>query len=563
MEKVLQVSKRACPFLANTSTSAIRQLAQSNQLRSAVRGCPVMHQAMQYSTHEKPHSTVKASAKPNASSSNGEASAPDTQAHASVKAHAKDVRAKPRSPLKANLASQVEKDCPYERHFDNELEGKRADKSYRYFNNVNRLAREFPKAHLADPKRKVTVWCANDYLGMGSHPRVLEAAHRTLDDYGHGAGGTRNIAGHNKHAVQLEDTLAKLHRMEGALVFGSCFIANDAVLSLLGKRLPGLVYFSDEMNHASMIMGIRNSRATKEIFRHNDLADLEQKLARYPRNTPKIIAFESVYSMSGTVAPIEAICDLADKYGALTFLDEVHAVGMYGPHGAGVAEHLDFEYHASDGKAPLKGRTVPVTDRVSIITGTLGKSFGSVGGYVAGSASFIDWVRSYAPGFIFTTTLPPSVMAGANAAVEELMESNKYRHAQQRNVRYLKKQLAQRGIPVSPNPSHICAVYVGDALLAKQASDRLLEEYGIYVQAINFPTVAKGDERLRCTPTPGHTPELCDQLVDALDHIFTDLNMKRVADWQAKGKFVDPVPAPLWTDEQLNVQRRTVETCEA
>lgn len=556
MEKVLQISKRVCPFLPNMPTSAIRQLAQSNQLRSAVCGCPLMHQAMQYSTQNKLNSHPRAEK----SLSQADSSVQNTLQTSHSQKAAKKVCSN--LPLKAKLAVKEEY-CPYDRLFDRELEEKRADKSYRSFNNINRLANEFPFAHLADSKQKIIVWCANDYLGMANHPRVLEAAHLALNNYGLGAGGTRNIAGHNKHAVQLENTIAKLHRKDGALVFSSCFIANDAVLSLLGKRFPGLVYFSDEMNHASMIQGISRSRAAKEIFKHNDLADLEQRLARYPRSTPKIIAFESVYSMSGTIAPVEAICDLADKYGALTFLDEVHAVGMYGPHGAGVAEHLDFDYHASNGEVPLQGRSAPVTDRVSIISGTLGKSYGSVGGYVAGSARFVDWVRSYAPGFIFTTALPPSVMAGANAAIEVLMESNQYRYAQQCNVRYLKKQLAERGIPVSPNPSHICAVFVGDALLATQASDRLLDECGIYVQAINFPTVAKGDERLRCTPTPGHTPELCDQLVEGLDSIFNELNLKRVADWQAQGKFVDPVPAPLWTDKQLSLCRRGAETIEA
>lgn len=548
MDKLLQISKRACPFMKSASPNTLRQLAQSNKLHATVSGCPVMH-AMKFQTEAVKPGTKADDLKP-----------PGFEQEPPMKTQSAPTRARPSSARKpvsraksANSASSGASesfacnDTPYERLFASDLAKKREDSSYRYFNNVNRLANEFPRAHLSDKARKVTVWCANDYLGMGSHPAVLEAAHTTLDQYGAGAGGTRNIAGHNRHAVQLEQTIAELHQKGGALVFSSCFVANDAVLTLLGRKFPGLVYFSDEMNHASMIQGIRNSRANKEIFRHNDLHDLEQRLKKYPKSHPKVIAFESVYSMSGSIAPIEAICDLAEKYGALTFLDEVHAVGMYGPHGAGVAEHLDYQENLRY-ENPTNKRLV--TDRVDIFTGTLGKAYGSVGGYVAGSANFIDWVRSYAPGFIFTTTLPPSVMAAADAAIRVTMSSNELRRKQQNAMRYLKSEMAKRGLPVIPNPSHICPVFVGDASLAKQASDLLLRDHNIYVQAINFPTVAKGDERLRVTPTPGHTEELCDQLVVALDKVFTQLNLKRVADWQKEGKLLED-PAPLWTDEQL------------
>jgi 5-aminolevulinate synthase len=301
----------------------------------------------------------------------------------------------------------------YNAFYNAELQKKHHDKSYRYFNNINRLAQEFPRAHTASREEKVTVWCSNDYLGMGRNPEVLSTMHKTLDTYGAGAGGTRNISGHNQHAVGLENTLAKLHGKEGALVFSSCFVANDATLATLGSKMPECVILSDSLNHASMIQGIRHSGAKKMVFKHNDLIDLETKLASLPLHVPKIIAFESVYSMCGSIAPIEQICDLAEKYGAITFLDEVHAVGMYGPHGAGVAEHLDYEVYASQDTANPLSTKGTVMDRIDIITGTLGKAYGCVGGYIAASAALVDTIRSLAPGFIFTTSLPMLIaMAG-------------------------------------------------------------------------------------------------------------------------------------------------------
>lgn len=444
----------------------------------------------------------------------------------------------------------------YDGFYQNELDKKHKDKSYRYFNNINRLAKEFPKAHMATQEDRVTVWCSNDYLGMGRNKHVLKTMHETLDTYGAGAGGTRNISGHNQHAVALEKTLAELHGKEGALVFSSCYVANDATLATLGSKLPDCVILSDSMNHASMIQGIRHSGAKKMVFKHNDLADLENKLASLPPEQPKIIAFESVYSMCGSVAPIEAICDLADKYGALTFLDEVHAVGMYGPRGAGVAEHLDYDVYANPHrtKASQKGT---VMDRVDIITGTLGKAYGCVGGYIAGSAPLVDAIRSLAPGFIFTTSLPPATMAGARTAIEYQARFQGDRRLQQLHTRALKDDLTGRGIPVIPNPSHIVPLLVGDAETAKEASDMLLNDYDIYVQSINYPTVPRGEERLRITPTPGHTADLRAELVDALDNVWNRLRIKRVADWEAQGGFIgvgvqDAQPVePLWTDAQL------------
>lgn len=441
----------------------------------------------------------------------------------------------------------------YDGFYNAELDKKHKDKSYRYFNNINRLAKEFPRAHMQNAEERVTVWCSNDYLGMGRNPQVLKKMHETLDMYGAGAGGTRNISGHNQHAMGLEATVAKLHAKEAALVFSSCYVANDATLATLGSKLPGCVILSDSSNHASMIQGIRHSGAKKVVFKHNNVADLEAKLAAIPPDTPKIIAFESVYSMCGSIGPIEEICDLAEKYGAITFLDEVHAVGMYGSRGAGVAEHLDYEAH----KAGRPEGTI--MDRIDIITGTLGKAYGCVGGYIAGSAKMVDTIRSLAPGFIFTTSLPPATMAGAQAAIEYQMAYQGDRRLQQLHTRAVKEDLQAKDIPVIPNPSHIIPVLVGNAEVAKKASDMLLEDWGIYVQAINYPTVPVGQERLRITPTPGHVKDFRDYLVTALDNVWKQLEIKRTSDWVKEGGFVGVGEAnakpiePLWTDEQLGL----------
>ena len=449
----------------------------------------------------------------------------------------------------------------YNAFYNGELEKKHQDKSYRYFNNINRLAQEFPRAHTASPEERVTVWCSNDYLGMGRNPHVLKTMHETLDMYGAGAGGTRNISGHNQHAVALENTLAKLHGKESALVFSSCFVANDATLATLGSKMPDCVILSDSLNHASMIQGIRHSGAKKMVFKHNDLVDLEAKLASLPLGVPKIIAFESVYSMCGSIAPIEKICDLADKYGAITFLDEVHAVGMYGPHGAGVAEHLDYDVHASQDTPNPRSIKGTAMDRCDIITGTLGKAYGCVGGYIAGSAALVDTIRSLAPGFIFTTSLPPATMAGADTAIQYQASHSRDRVLQQLHTRAVKTTLKELDIPVIPNPSHIIPLLVGDAEVARQASDKLLEEHGIYVQAINYPTVPRGEERLRITPTPGHVKEHRDHLVSAIQAVWNDLGIKRTSDWKAAGGFVgvgvDTAEAenmPMWEDAQLGLR---------
>lgn len=559
MESLARQSKALCPFLHRTTSSTLRSISAKSKLINVAHQCPVMGQALEIQSSKcmsgkRNYSTKIAATQRSASTLR------EVQDNITEMVKAKELflqqQQKHAEAQPANFSPTEGPGYQYENVYEAELNRKRGDKSYRYFNNINRLAKKFPLAHRASEKDQVTVWCANDYLGMGSNKEVIEAMHETIDKYGAGAGGTRNIAGHNKHALELEASVADLHKTDAALVFSSCYVANDATLSLLGKKLPNLVYFSDEMNHASMIEGIRHSGAKKVIFKHNDLVDLETKLKQFPKSQPKVIAFESVYSMSGSISPIEAICDLADKYGALTFLDEVHAVGMYGPHGAGVAEHLDFETHATG--APLKeGRKADVMSRIDIFTGTLGKAYGCVGGYIAGSKNFIDWVRSYAPGFIFTTSLPPAIMAGATAAIEYQKKSMDERVAQQTNTRYVKDKLAEIGIPVVPNPSHIVPVLVGNAEKAKEASDLLMSKYGIYVQAINYPTVPIGHERLRVTPTPGHNNKLADELVAALDDTFTELGLLRVADWAEQGgrcgvaeRGSDEI-VPIWTPKQL------------
>ncbi|RJE22171.1 5-aminolevulinate synthase [Aspergillus sclerotialis] len=598
MESLLQQSRAMCPFLKRTSPTALRSLATATRpapgggrtvsnLHAVARRCPVMSKALAVQSARlsptkrftstaatvagvKSLRTCPVKRDLHTTSGNGASLNPGTyERNERVHHNIAEVNRRVDHPAMGRDAafSGPRPDAPkttrfdYDAWYNGELEKKHKDKSYRYFNNINRLAQEFPQAHTASPEERVTVWCSNDYLGMGRNPEVLTTMHQTLDAYGAGAGGTRNISGHNQHAVALEDTLAKLHGKEAALVFSSCFVANDATLATLGSKMPDCVILSDSLNHASMIQGIRHSGAKKMVFKHNDLVDLEAKLASLPLHVPKIIAFESVYSMCGSIAPIEKICDLADKYGAITFLDEVHAVGMYGPHGAGVAEHLDYDIYASQdtsNPASIKGT---VMDRVDIITGTLGKAYGCVGGYIAGSAAMVDTIRSLAPGFIFTTSLPPATMAGANTAIQYQARHQRDRHLQQLHTRAVKAALKELDIPVIPNPSHIIPLLVGDAELAKQASDKLLEEHGIYVQAINYPTVPRGEERLRITPTPGHVKEHRDHLVKALQAVWNDLGIKRTSDWTALGGFVgvgvegaEAENCPMWSDAQLGVR---------
>ena len=403
---------------------------------------------------------------------------------------------------------------PYDAYFDSALADLRSECRYRVFADLERLAGRFPHAiwHTPQGKREVVMWCSNDYLGMGQHPKVVGAMVETATRMGTGAGGTRNIAGNNHPLIELERELADLHGKPAALVFTSGYVSNETGIATIAKLLPNCVILSDAFNHNSMIEGVRQSRVEKQIFRHSDLAHLEE-LLQAAGDRPKLIVFESLYSMDGDVAPINGICDLAKRYGAMTYIDEVHAVGMYGPRGGGMAER--------------EGAMA----RIDVIEGTLAKAFGCLGGYIAGSANLIDAVRSYASGFIFTTALPPAVCAAATAAIRHLKESTWERERHQDRAGRVKAVLAQAGLPIMANDTHIVPVFVGDPEKCKQASDMLLEEHGIYLQPINYPTVARGTERLRITPSPLHDDAAMDRLVGALREVWREIgiDVKRAA----------------------------------
>ncbi|WP_299658030.1 5-aminolevulinate synthase [uncultured Tateyamaria sp.] len=388
--------------------------------------------------------------------------------------------------------------------FQSQIDALKEEGNYRIFAELERQAGAFPKAkcHDEDAPDQVTVWCSNDYLGMGQHESVIQSMKDAVDLYGVGAGGTRNISGTNHAHKLLEAELADLHGKESALLFTSGYVSNWAALGTLGARLPDAVILSDELNHASMIEGIRHSRASKVIWKHNDPEDLDRKLAALPANAPKIVAFESVYSMDGDIAPIAEILDVCEKHGAMSYIDEVHAVGMYGPRGGGVAEREGL------------------MDRITLIEGTLGKAYGVVGGYITGSEAMCDFIRSFSSGFIFTTALPPAVAAAARTSIRHLKQSDQERIEQRKRVAYLRKRLDQEGIPHMDNPSHIIPVMIKDPVKCRMLSDYLMQQYGIYVQPINYPTVPKGTERLRFTPGPLHSTDDIEHLVMALKDLW-------------------------------------------
>ena len=409
----------------------------------------------------------------------------------------------------------------YDRYFNRALEALHEEGRYRIFTDLARQVGRFPKAldYSHNPPREITVWCSNDYLGMGQNQHVTTAMKHAIETLGAGAGGTRNISGTHHLIIELETELADLHNKEGALVFTSGYVSNEATISTLGRVLPDCLILSDELNHASMIAGVKNSGATKRIWRHNDLEHLEQLLKEAGELRPKLIAFESVYSMDGDIAPIKEICDLAKRYNALTYLDEVHAVGMYGKRGGGIADQLEL------------------MERVDIIEGTLAKAFGIMGGYVTASSTIIDTIRSYAPGFIFTTSLPPAIAAGATASIRHLKTANDLREKHQEQVAKLKAKLTDAKLPILPTETHIVPLMVCDPVLCKAASDRLMEKHGIYIQPINYPTVTRGTERLRITPSPLHDDAMIDELVNAVTEVWEALDIASLT----KGRLAEAI----------------------
>lgn len=509
-----------CPFLTRLGTNYVRNYAPT-LLKTYGPQCPVVSRAI--TTLQNPPAGSKSNATATVTPVETESPA---RGISSLKKAQAELPATDKCPFlsKSGTSSVIRevndamddvpsnRGFPYEDFFHEQIMRKKRDYSYRVFKKVSRLAGpgQFPTAmEYSWGEKPITVWCSNDYLGMSCHPEVKKAVMTALEENGAGAGGTRNISGNTMYHERLEKRLAELHGKDGALLFTSCYVANDTTLFTLLKMLPGCHIFSDAGNHASMIQGIRNSQAPKHIFRHNDPDHLHELLSKVDKNVPKIVAFETVHSMTGAVCPLEKLCDVAHEHGALTFVDEVHAVGLYGDHGAGIGER-EGQMHKMD-----------------IISGTLGKAFGNIGGYIAASARLVDVIRSYGSGFIFTTSLPPTVLAGALKAVDILAsdEGRALRALHQDNVRYMRTKLQQEGFPVEHTPSHIIPIKIGDPFKCTQVSDLMIQEYGHYIQAINYPTVARGEEKLRLAPTPYHTRAMMDTLVQDMKKIWLKLDM--------------------------------------
>lgn len=498
-----------CPFLTRLSSTYVRNYAPL-LVKNFGNQCPVVTRAISQLQNATGGATTQIQERSLSSAQTHETvdkKCPSPPSLAEVDSHLKEVNA---AFLQDIPMREPQSMFDYENYFHEQIMKKKKDHSYRIFKRVNRLAGpgQFPKG-LEAGEHPITVWCSNDYLGISSHPEVKNAIHEAVEEFGAGAGGTRNISGNSTMHESLEKQLAELHQKEGALVFSSCYVANDTTLFTLARLIPGCHVFSDAGNHASMIQGIRNSGVPRHIFRHNDPEHLRELLAKVPKETPKIVAFETVHSMSGAVCPLEELCDIAHENGAITFVDEVHAVGLYGEHGAGIGER--------DG----------MMHKIDIVSGTLGKAFGNVGGYIASSANLVDIIRSYGAGFIFTTSLPPTVLRGAAKAVEILAsdEGRELRALHQSNVRYLRNKLKAEGFPVEHTPSHIIPVKIGNPQHSTAISDILIKEYGHYIQAINYPTVARGDEKLRLAPTPYHVPEMADILVADMKKVWKKLGL--------------------------------------
>ncbi|KAK4878274.1 hypothetical protein RN001_010780 [Aquatica leii] len=502
---VIADKKMPCPFLTKLSTNYVHNYAPE-LVKMYGKHCPVMSRT--FSSWIAPETTAS---KKDATIVEAESLLPKGDKPGSTCPYVPELKPTKQDEVVNKNASQTKPPFSYDQFFQDQIMRKKKDHSYRIFRKVNRLAGpgQFPNAmEYSFGETPITVWCSNDYLGMSSHPQVKVAVREALEKFGAGAGGTRNISGNSILHENLEKRLAKLHQKESALLFTSCYVANDSTLFTLAKALPGCHIFSDAGNHASMIQGIRNSGVPKHIFRHNDPEHLEQLLKGVDKDLPKIVAFETVHSMTGAVCPLKELCDVAHQYGALTFVDEVHAVGLYGEYGAGIGER-ENQLHKMD-----------------IISGTLGKAFGNIGGYIAANAVLIDMVRSYAAGFIFTTSLPPTVLSGALKAIDVLAsdEGRELRHRHQDNVKYLRTSLLNRGFPVEHTPSHIIPIRIADPFQCTMVSDQLLKR-GHYVQAINYPTVARGEEKLRLAPTPHHNKDLMNTLVDEMAIVWEELNL--------------------------------------